>query len=52
MVIRNIKDQRIVSNIPDVKGQALTDTIARNAVQRPQTRAGLGPVKIDGTEAK
>ena len=52
VAIRNVKDQRIVSNIPDMKAQALSDTIARSAVQRPATRAAPNhPVKIDGVGA-
>jgi pilus assembly protein CpaB len=47
VAVRNVKDQRVVNNIPDMKGQALSDTVARSAVQAPAGRAALsGPVKI------
>jgi pilus assembly protein CpaB len=53
VALRNVKDQRVVNNIPDMKAQALSDTAARAALQQPQSRAALsGPVKIGTTEER
>ncbi|HMJ15379.1 MAG TPA: Flp pilus assembly protein CpaB [Polyangiaceae bacterium] len=53
VAVRNVKDQRVVNNIPDMKAQALSDTAARSAVQQPQNRAALNyPVKIGEPEER
>ncbi len=54
VALRNVKDQRVVNNIPDMKAQALSDTVARSALAQPQNRAALNnhPVKIGGPEER
>ena len=52
VAVRNVHDQRLLADVPDMKSAALLDSAQRDATRRAPTRALSQPIRIDDTRGR